>query len=683
MRKAIDSEVKENIIVSLTSYPKRIGFTDQVIESLFRQTMLPDRITLWLSKEEFPEKEQELPDRLKKWIGYQNFCVQWCPKNLKSHKKYYYALQEYTDDVVITVDDDIIYAPDMIETLVTSFHRHPDAVSARQVRWMIRDQRKLLPYHLWLRNVDELRDVTRNDVCAVGAGGILYPPGCANSDWFDTTMICRFAFEQDDLWLKYQEVKKSIPVVYVKGSGVDRVIEGSQDKGLVRSNIDAGYNDLCMDKLMEQASREWPEEYANWFTQLKTWGNVIMEKYEENNKLLSVIITIYNKESYLNACIDSVLASTYKNLEVILVDDGSTDQSRQICEEYAEKDSRVRYIRIEHGGATAARKVGMETADGAFVCFVDGDDWVEPQMYENYVHVAEQEGADVVIGKITIHNASGERLLGNGITEGVYKKENREELLMHLLYGGRFSSGGIHGSLDNKLFRAEVIRPIEMDLDERIVYSEDAVVLYQCILESKVVAVTNLTGYHWVVRDGSLTHSKDADYLLSLHWLNKKMMELVSEYPVLENQIAPFMTQRLVSALNKEYDFNQSYEIHTKGTLARAIRPKAFYMFPFELVDRDSWVVLYGMGRIGKQFLQQLCHSNYARIVCIADSDEKLEGDRIEKYRIYSPMHIKNVDYDYIVISVANENKAMEIKSNLLDMNIPEGKIVWKKQYRI
>lgn len=102
----------------------------------------------------------------------------------------------------------------------------------------------------------------------------------------------------------------------------------------------------------------------------------------ENDSLITVIVPIYNVEKYLRRCVDSILAQTYEKLEIILVDDGSTDLSPQICDEYAKKDLRIRVIHKKNGGAADARNTGLENATGEFIGFVDSDDYIMPEMYE-------------------------------------------------------------------------------------------------------------------------------------------------------------------------------------------------------------------------------------------------------------------------------------------------------------
>ena len=111
---------------------------------------------------------------------------------------------------------------------------------------------------------------------------------------------------------------------------------------------------------------------------------------------ISVIVPVYNTEKYLRRCVDSILAQTFKDFELLLINDGSTDGSGAICDEYAQKDSRVRVFHKENGGVSSARNLGLENAQGKWITYVDGDDWIEPTMYEELYKKAIEDNADVV-----------------------------------------------------------------------------------------------------------------------------------------------------------------------------------------------------------------------------------------------------------------------------------------------
>ena len=128
--------------------------------------------------------------------------------------------------------------------------------------------------------------------------------------------------------------------------------------------------------------------------------------------LFSIIIPVYNVEKYLNKCVDSVLNQTFTDFEVILVDDGSTDNCPAICDSYAEKDKRVKVIHKPNGGLINARKSGLEIADGNYIGFVDSDDWIEPEMYELFANMIKKYSPDMVLSDFYFDN-------GNELTNSI------------------------------------------------------------------------------------------------------------------------------------------------------------------------------------------------------------------------------------------------------------------------
>ena len=125
------------------------------------------------------------------------------------------------------------------------------------------------------------------------------------------------------------------------------------------------------------------------------------------NPLISLVIPVYNVEKYLDKCMESVLAQTYDNYEVILVDDGSTDNSGKMCDEYAERDSRVTVYHQKNSGVSVARNVGIENAKGEFISFIDSDDWVDESYLEKLVNAQIKYNADLTICEYTNVYADG------------------------------------------------------------------------------------------------------------------------------------------------------------------------------------------------------------------------------------------------------------------------------------
>lgn len=195
-----DESKDKRIIVSLTSFSKRIGKVWIVIESILRQSHKPDMIILWLSKEEFPSKEY-LPKRLLK-LQERGLIINLRDGNLMSHKKYYYTLLEYPDDHLITIDDDIIYPSDFIASLLKGHDQYPDAVISRFAFKLKYDEKgDLLPYAVWSSIMINQPTTSSFDVFFGSGGGTFFPAKILGEEAKNISLAmtsCKFA---DDVWL--------------------------------------------------------------------------------------------------------------------------------------------------------------------------------------------------------------------------------------------------------------------------------------------------------------------------------------------------------------------------------------------------------------------------------------------------------------------------------------------------
>lgn len=182
-----------------------------------------------------------------------------------------------------------------------------------------------------------------------------------------------------------------------------------------------------------------------------------------SNPFLSVIIPVYNAESYLARCLDSLLAQTFANFEAILVDDGCTDGSAALCDGYAEKDKRFHCIHKENGGHTSARQAGLKQAAGTYVAFVDSDDWIAPDMYQTMCSAAENTGADMVCCNYIAVTPKRDIVCRSSFSGGLYEKRRlEEEVYPRMLYSGVYFTYGEAPNLWNKLFRRELLEKISI-----------------------------------------------------------------------------------------------------------------------------------------------------------------------------------------------------------------------------
>lgn len=220
-----------------------------------------------------------------------------------------------------------------------------------------------------------------------------------------------------------------------------------------------------------------------------------------DENLVSVIIPIYNVVSYLERCINSVLAQTYRSLEIILIDDGSTDGSAKICESYAKQDTRIKVIRKANGGVSSARNAGINSASGKWVMFVDADDIMPPQAIEHLVVTASQTNADCTTGMIRdfIDGVDPDLDIALGSPEHTVEIGNTQKALEQLLYQQRIFNGPVA-----KLYKLKIIENTRFKIGVTI--AEDLYFNYQALKKVKHVAMTSSIVYFYRLRDGSAMH---------------------------------------------------------------------------------------------------------------------------------------------------------------------------------
>lgn len=243
--------VRRKLIVSVTTYPARIGTLDKVLDTIYAQTHPADEVVLWLAQEQFPGREADLPERLRSWIAEGKLTLRWCD-DLKPHKKYFYALQEYTEDVVVTIDDDMVYSENLLERLWRSYLSYPKAVSAGRAHLMVlSEEGKILPYDIWARETDACIHQPSMQLLAVGCGGVLYPGGLFRKEFFDKEAVAETCLWADDLWLKAMEVVSDVPVVVAQPYETVPYVPGTQATALYLRNVDQNQNDIQLKKISQ------------------------------------------------------------------------------------------------------------------------------------------------------------------------------------------------------------------------------------------------------------------------------------------------------------------------------------------------------------------------------------------------------------------------------------------------
>lgn len=199
---------------------------------------------------------------------------------------------------------------------------------------------------------------------------------------------------------------------------------------------------------------------------------------------VSIVVTVYNTEKYIEKCIDSLLRQTYENIEIILIDGGSTDRTTEICSKYADNYEKIRLVKKENEGVSSARNRGIDEATGKYIVFVDGDDWIENKTVQTLVWLLEENKADMsYIIKNGHMYSSGEVLIGNG-----------QKMLLHILNTSSFEIWG-------KLFKKDLFKNIRFPDGKQ---NEDLYILPEILLECKKVVAYHKGLYHYTLRDNGL-----------------------------------------------------------------------------------------------------------------------------------------------------------------------------------
>ena len=265
--------------------------------------------------------------------------------------------------------------------------------------------------------------------------------------------------------------------------------------------------------------------------------------------LISMIIPVYNVEQYLAECMESVLNQTYKNLEIILVDDGSKDLSPRMCDEYAAKDKRVQVIHKENGGPMSAGIAGVEKARGEYLAFMDSDDWVDLNMIEELVKETTGNAKEMICSNYVIEKTNQSIKIKQSMKPGVYNRAAIEELLFPYLLGNE--ERRIHGSRCMKLISKGLIRENLGFADLNVSMGEDLYLIFLAVLDAQRIVVAD-EGYYYHYRflESSLVHKYKPRMYKEIGSLYEQLQKVIENKVLKEEQKKMFLEE-----LRREYIF--------------------------------------------------------------------------------------------------------------------------------
>lgn len=235
---------------------------------------------------------------------------------------------------------------------------------------------------------------------------------------------------------------------------------------------------------------------------------------------ISVLIPAYNSEKFIAECITSAINQSYPNIEIIIVDDGSTDNTFSICDNYAKSDNRLKIIRKNNGGVVSARIEATKYADGDFVLCLDSDDFIDRTMIEQMLELANQSNADVVCTGYIKEKPNESAIRRNYLDSGIYKNKALEAALSMLIYAGEFYRPGIMPFVCGKLIKTDLYKKYQKSVPVEINRGEDVAVMFPLLLNSKCIVIDNeFKPYHYRKNSKSICHSMDNEHFEKLQIL--------------------------------------------------------------------------------------------------------------------------------------------------------------------
>jgi glycosyltransferase involved in cell wall biosynthesis len=379
-----------------------------------------------------------------------------------------------------------------------------------------------------------------------------------------------------------------------------------------------------------------------------------------NNILVSIIIPVYNSEAFLDKCIQSAINQSYKNIEVILVDDGSIDSSGEICDNYSSIDSRVKTIHKNNGGLVSSRKTGLKASTGEYVLYIDGDDWIELNLIENYVNQVIKFDADVVISSHIVNLEGREDILMNSIPSGVYDKDKLKSIIYpKMLHTGKFSQFGIFSYSWGKLYRKELLLENQLKVDESITIGEDALCLYPTLLDANTLVILEQPGYYYRQRADSLIKTLRKIEISKMQKVYDDFKSIFFDKGVLDIML-PQLQHYLLSLLI----------INTEGPNSNDITT----LYPFDKIKPGDNLVIYGGGTFGQHMYKKITNNKSYNILAWID----------EKHKHYSKLNlpvtgfdkIKNIKYNNVLIALIDENNSHQAYLKLIKHGVDVNKII-------
>lgn len=431
------------------------------------------------------------------------------------------------------------------------------------------------------------------------------------------------------------------------------------------------------------------------------------------DKLVSIVVPIYKVEKYLERCINSICKQTYRNLEIILVNDGSPDNCPKMCDAFAKQDNRITVIHKENGGLSSARNAGIEKAAGEYISFVDSDDWIHEKFIETLLMLCEENDCEISqCDFLFVNNDSIDLPLSHNAELRIFSNEEAVEKCCAGPEAIKYNVAW------NKIYLKKLFEDIRYPEGK---IHEDEFVTYKLMWKARRIAVTNLYLYNYLQRADSIIGSgfsirrldrlqayRERERILQEIKLEKAYIkmavrhyyeiwncydklvkevegseniqkELLEEAEILNNIIlslpgrTPSDNIRVVYRYLPEFQKKKIRE--TYGTLFDPHKNQEEFIFPFQKIRKGATIAIYAAGNVGKTYYRQILSTGYCDITLWAD--QKWPECRRSGYPVDSVDQLLCREYDHVLIAVKDIEAASNIKNDMLAWGIREEKIIW------
>ena len=382
---------------------------------------------------------------------------------------------------------------------------------------------------------------------------------------------------------------------------------------------------------------------------------------------ISVIVPAYNCEEYLGKCLDSIIGQEYKEIEIILINDGSSDHTAQICEHYARKEPRIVYMEQPNHGIAYTRKKAVGLASGQYIGFVDADDFIDETMYGQMIPYMEK--AQLVTSGYYYQKGK----VFDAVPEGLYEGQRAKKYLYeNMLFFENTCKIGITTNLWSKLFLAQKLKKAAAESTENLFVGEDADILFRYILLCDSVYISGICAYHHESTADSIMNTVNRSYLRNVDCLYRSLTEVFEE-SAYGDVILPEWNRWIWMMLQNAPQF--------MGWQIEKPKERIRYISPYMNLLSGKKVILYGAGAVGKDFYR--LHKSSKDVEIILWTDQNWERLQKEGFDVCATEKICDVNFDYIILAVKGREAADLIGVQLRQRGISDAKILWKKPVEI